>query len=268
MASFIAYCVTVGAVLSGNMMLGQKEFEIADLFVNLVTIICVALLLQWLWLFGEYEKSCMENKMAEALQMMTQKYNGVIEESYQQNARKSHDAKHCMLGAIACLEKGEIETAKDMLKKYMGQQDCVERKIWTGFPVLDYILDYKKMEMDKNKITFTFEQELYAYPFDDAQMGVVIGNLLDNAIEAAMQCEPERRIICVTMKNINDMFFLKVKNSTTTLPKQEKGRFVTSKSNRKVHGLGIESVKRIVQKYEGSIDFQYDRELFEVNILI
>ena len=262
-------CVLQWWLLSGNMMLGQNGFELVDLFVNIAIIVCVTLMLQWLWVFGDYERRCLENQVLDTSQMMTQKYNAAMGEIYEQNAKKLHDVKHYMLSAVGYLEQGDMQNARAVLETYLGNGEQTEVcKVWTGFPVLDYMLNYKRTEMNKYEITFTLEQELYEYPFEDAEMGVVLGNLLDNAIEAAMQCEVGQRTIHMVIKNTNHMFLLKIKNSSTKLPVQKNGRFVTSKANKNAHGLGIESVKNIVQKYGGNIDFQYDAEMFEVVILL
>ena len=45
-------------------------------------------------------------------------------------------------------------------------------------------------------------------------------------------------------------------------------KFYTSKKEKDEHGWGIESVKQIVRKYNGEIDFKYDKDFFEVEIII
>ena len=57
-------------------------------------------------------------------------------------------------------------------------------------------------------------------------------------------------------------------NTSIKAPQVKDGRLLTRKEDQYAHGLGVESVKRIVEKYNGSISFLYDDEHFEVNILI
>ena len=64
------------------------------------------------------------------------------------------------------------------------------------------------------------------------------------------------------------MFLLSLYNSSTQIPMMVDDRFITTKEDKDAHGLGVESVKRIVDKYNGNISFQYDDEHFEVDILI
>lgn len=103
---------------------------------------------------------------------------------------------------------------------------------------------------------------------EEAELGIVLGNLFDNAIEAASQCKLQERNIYLKIGNMNQMFLLYMKNNSVKEPWIKNGRFMTTKKDSFAHGLGVESVKRIVEKQNGKICFQYDKEHFEVTILI
>ena len=109
---------------------------------------------------------------------------------------------------------------------------------------------------------------MYEIPLQDAELGVILGNLFDNAIEAAKKSEQFKRRIFLKICNLNEMFLLHLFNSNTQMQVIVDDRFVTAKEDKYAHGLGVESVKRIVEKYNGDISFQYDDEHFEVDILI
>lgn len=98
-------------------------------------------------------------------------------------------------------------------------------------------------------------------------MGTVLGNLLDNAIEACQKCG-EERYIHLQIRNVKKIFILRLKNSSIKEPKCRGGRFLTDKKDTNAHGMGVEQVKRIVSKYGGDIEFRYDSEHFEVNIIV
>ena len=63
-------------------------------------------------------------------------------------------------------------------------------------------------------------------------------------------------------------FIFKVKNTSIYKPYEKNTKFYTSKKEKDEHGWGIESVKQIVRKYNGEIDFKYDKDFFEVEIII
>ena len=95
----------------------------------------------------------------------------------------------------------------------------------------------------------------------------MLENLFDNAIESALKCEKERKIF-LNIENVNSVLILKLWNTSCKVPYVKKDRFITDKDDSNVHGWGVESVKSIVNKYNGSIEFKYDETFFEVDIII
>ena len=77
-----------------------------------------------------------------------------------------------------------------------------------------------------------------------------------------------RKIYRVNMKNMNQMFMLKIKNSCMKKASRDKMRFVTDKEEKEKHGLGIASAQYIVNQYNGEMDFAYDDTKFEVTIIV
>ena len=60
---------------------------------------------------------------------------------------------------------------------------------------------------------------------------------------------------------------LKLANSSSKSPKISGQRFITDKADKNAHGMGVEQVRRIVKRYGGDIDFQYNGECFEVKLI-
>ena len=206
--------------------------------------------------------------MLDTIQNNLQSQNEKLQIFYNQKNQQVHDVKHIMNYLRNCLENGKTEEALAQVCNFTEDLTKMERKVWTGFPYLDFVLNCKKLEMDENEIDFELEVDLYELPLKDAELGVLLGNLLDNAIEASRKSEVSKRKILLRICNLNDMFLLYLYNNNTQIPIAENDRFVTTKTDKYAHGLGVESVKRIVQKYNGNISFQYDNEHFEVDILI
>ena len=144
--------------------------------------------------------------------------------------------------------------------------DLIERKIWTGFSSFDFVLNYKKAEFDRKRINFFLDIDIQQIEIPEDDLMIILGNLLDNAMEAAEKCE--NKYIKLKSRNINNMLLLKIENSSTQLPQVKNGVFISNKNNKNEHGFGIESVKRIVDEHEGEIHFQYSENYFQVEILI
>lgn len=266
-----ALCLVCGIewlMITYSMYLGKKGFSTVGFILHLIFIICAVMLTSYLMLNTLYQKIKIEKYVLDRFQSMLEKQNVALQSMYNQNNEKMHNVKHVMLYLGNCLEKGKTKEAQEQISGYIGELKDMEQKVWTNFPFLDFILNHKKMEMDEKKIAFHLEVDLYSIPLEEAELGVVLGNLFDNAIEAASQCELQRRKISLKIGNLNHMFLLSMKNTNFKMPRVQEGRLLTTKKDQYAHGLGVESVKRIVEKYNGDIRFQYDDEHFEVNILI
>lgn len=255
-------------MLTYCMWLGESGFSRGDVFLNLLIIFCMALLAAYLLLHILYQEIKNRNVMLDSLQSITETKNESVQALYTQVNQRLHDFKHVLHYLSDCISQGRIEEAKTYIDKYAEEIGMMEQKIWTGFSFLDFLLNYEKAEMDKKEIEFALAVDLYSLPFAETELGVVIGNLLDNAIEAAEKCEREKRKIFMKIGNKNEMFLLSICNSSIQKPVVKGDLFQTTKENKNVHGLGVESVKRIVNKYDGYINFQYDAEHFQVDVLI
>ena len=166
-----------------------------------------------------------------------------------------HDEKHLLLYIKECLENGELDSCITFLNHYKRESIRYSGVAWTGIPEINFMLNIKVRKMEEKNIFFKVDSKIEKIPMKDIDFVVLLGNLLDNAIEAAFL-------------NINDMFIFKVKNTSIYKPYEKNTKFYTSKKEKDEHGWGIESVKQIVRKYNGEIDFKYDKDFFEVEIII
>ena len=122
--------------------------------------------------------------------------------------------------------------------------------------------------MKEKDIALNYDFDVNKIPLKNTDIVIVMGNLLDNAIEAAKKCEEGKKYINITIKNINQFFILKIKNSCVKKAVVKNERFISDKLQKQKHGLGIESVKHIITSYNGEMSFLCDEEIFEVKIII
>ena len=98
---------------------------------------------------------------------------------------------------------------------------------------------------------------------------IILGNLLDNAIEAAGKCQMEEGRVHLLIKNINEMFLLRIGNTCTEKILESTGkRWKTTKNDSIHHGWGIENVRKIVESTGGKLDYKWEKDWFEISILI
>ena len=91
------------------------------------------------------------------------------------------------------------------------------------------------------------------------------GNLLDNAIEACRKLPAEERYIRLDSKYSEGMLLLIVENSKTV---EENPTLHTTKRNKELHGRGISSVRMVIEKYSGTLNFEDKGNLFEASAIL
>lgn len=255
-------------LLSYNMWLGKHGFSHGDLILNLSLDFSMFIFLLYLILRFGYREMQLDNKQLNISQELLQKQNRELQEMYRRNRVQIHNIYHNMLYLYHCLEDREDEEAKKFLVRYLGECRQAYRHVWTGMPFLDFILNHKKQVMDQKNISFQLELDMYEYPFEEEELGLLLGNLLDNAIEASEKCEVDKREIYLKIWNAKQMFLMKLRNSSSKEPTVKEGKFMTDKVPPDSHGMGVALIRRIVKKYGGDIDFQFDAQQFEVYIMV
>ena len=111
-------------------------------------------------------------------------------------------------------------------------------------------------------------QEIAEWMFDDSETCSLLGNLLDNAIEACMRMDDNAdKWISVKIENQKQLLFIKIENSVNEAPVMEKGRPVSVKRDKMRHGYGLKNVERILNKYDGTIVYLSRDKAFQIKLL-
>ena len=235
----------------------------------LFVVICFAFLLLILFLlyivYAMYRRSREKEKNVSTQREILSRENEVIIEYCRQDAKRLHDLKHVWIYLLDCLEEKKYENAMECIYRQLEEVKLMQRKTMTGISEIDLILDYKHRQMEYSGILFSLDIQVDALPLSGENFMIVLGNLLDNAIEGARKCEEGERKIYLSMKNANEMFWLKIKNTCTG---EGDGGLETTKADSIYHGWGMKNVKEIVRSAGGEVDYVCEENWFEVNILI
>lgn len=97
----------------------------------------------------------------------------------------------------------------------------------------------------------------------------IFANALDNAIEACTKIDNElEKIIVVRVTYVNGFAIIKVTNTKVNNIKFTVEKIETSKHNKKIHGIGLSSIKYIASKYKGEVLVNYSKNEFILKIMI
>ena len=179
-----------------------------------------------------------------------------------------HDMKNQLL-ALQSLAKNHchdelLQCLNDILSAFDDQTVFSH----SGNVVVDSILNFKLQEASKLNAEITLDinlpKDLQVPAFD---MATILGNLLDNAIDALKAIE-ERRMISVKIKHSRGQFIIKISNTFNGIVIERANNLVTKKKDDINHGLGIKNIKNILEKYDGSIDIEYNSTTFTSILLM
>ena len=247
-------------------------------FSNSNNILCILsitlLLLANILVYVIYENSEKNNQKIIELEMVNQKndidlqYLNLLEKKNEQMQIMTHDYKNHILDIKSMSDSPEI---KAYINDMLGEISEFNKKAKTKNKLLDVILcKYTDICKDK-QIDFEIEtiSENIARINNNMDISSLFNNLLDNAVEAAEQSNEKFVKIQIT-NSINSYHKITVINSCDSKPNSKKEKLITTKLNKDAHGFGTKSIKKIVNKYHGEMQWEYDEEnrQFKVIILI
>ncbi|MBQ8011029.1 MAG: GHKL domain-containing protein [Oscillospiraceae bacterium] len=155
------------------------------------------------------------------------------------------------------ISSGKSEEALRYLEKIQTEKiDHTFHPIITSSDVINALLNTKFSYCKKHGIDFVYQITANVSTFSEMDLSVLLGNLLDNAIEAAEKCE--QPFVKITICESKAYLVVIVTNSIGASVLKENPDFKTTKKDQLHHGLGLLTVKDIVEKYDGI--FNIDEE--------
>lgn len=239
---------------------------------NLVNIMCLVIIIMTITsnilmfkmffkvidtLSDNYEKEMLLQE-AEA----KEQYYQEVEQSNREVRKIKHDFKNMLL-AICGKSKNKNEISEEIYK-IMKELDESDKKIYTSNVVINTIINHKISQAENLNIKTDVNIKVSrTVSFDYKDAGILLGNILDNAIEACERIDQNRRWIKIDMFHQKNTLFIKVCNRKT---KELVNISKSSKRDIHNHGIGVSSIEAIAKKYDGYVEFRDKGEEFEVDV--
>ncbi|MBU5676258.1 GHKL domain-containing protein [Alkaliphilus sp. MSJ-5] len=224
-------------------------------------------------------KKMIEQQKREFLWQMREKeyenqhiYIEHIQDVIQTLRAQRHDFNNYVSTIYGLIHLGKLEEAKKYILNLSKDVVDLNEIVNVYHPVVGAVLNMKKEKAARSKIDFNVDVDIPTkLPFDFVDLSTILGNLLDNAIEA---CEKIPHLspkvdIKIYMKDIHMIIKIENSKSDKVIYGNDKlRRFVTTKVDKENHGLGLMNVRKAVNKYNGVIKIQDKGTEFLVDIAL
>ena len=191
-----------------------------------------------------------------------------MEQNYRQQQKYLHDYKN-QLGCIqGLLEKGNMGEALDYIEELTGGIRKSTDYVDTNHVIVNVILNQKYQYAQENGIAMIISvNDLSCLTMKKEDLVILLSNLLDNAIEACQKIAADK-IIQFKMVTEEENLILSVKNPIERLPEMEGERILSSKKNRRNHGIGLTNVEDVVKRNQGVSSIKFEDGYFSFSAMI
>lgn len=188
-----------------------------------------------------------------------------IEEGLHQINKIRHDIKH-QAGLIKMkLEEKDYAGVEKELNRMLNSTSSVGNIVKTDNKVVDYILNTKLGNRKNTEIVIVGNATELKF-IDDLDLSIILGNIVDNAIEAISEMDNARIELLFYRKDYYQNIICK--NTITSSVLTENKDLKTTKKDKEKHGFGLASVREIVSNYKGEISFYENDNFFNVHIMM
>lgn len=236
--------------------------------VILILFFLVMLILLMIIFFGtfkiaEYYENQEELKLLTLKNQMLEKSMNETEQTLMLWKKNMHDYKHNIFYLKTLAQNNDLD---GIVKHLDIEEKQLNQKLFyykTGNDTVDMIIYIKQKNAESKNIPFLINAKIPENcPVTSAHFASILGNLLDNSIEASeIVTQP---YIEVKINTIEEYLVIAISNRCNI----QKQLLETNKPNRIFHGIGLNSVRYTVKLYNGEVSIKQEKDIFSVNIMI
>ena len=196
-------------------------------------------------------------------------YNS-MRENYNIQRQRTHEYKNQIVCMDMLMKKKDYSKLEDYIGNISDGLDAQLDMVDTNNDVVNAILNAKYYEAIKNDVLFVLKiNDLSDIKVSDEDIVTILSNLLDNAIEAAKQCNVGKRTVKIKLLSEDDVLTIAVSNTYKTEPMlTEDGYIRTTKNNKEENGWGIRNIVATLEKYDAEYIIDYKNGEFVFSIMM
>lgn len=173
-----------------------------------------------------------------------------------------HDLKNHFISLEHLLSQNETDAAQRYIENLLKETQRAGA-VHSGNMAVDSILSAKlqKAKAEDIEVTtaFLIPEKL---PIATEDIVIILGNVVDNALEAVQKLPMERRRIAIDIKYDRNQLFISVANTFDGKVEKKKDCLLTTKKDKENHGIGIYNVKKTIKKYNGWLEQSCEGDVF------
>ncbi len=252
-------------------------FEQYPVFLGLIPLMAVLLYIGILFAILSYQdmikmqeekkKYFVAEKQIEAMQERIAE----VEQFYEAIGRVRHEMRNHITNIKGLAESENYGEMEQYIARMDASLSALDLKVKTGNPVTDVIINDRCKRASALQIDFESD---FVYPkdcgYDAFDIGIIVSNLLQNAIEAC-EAQQNKRYISIKSRCRKRFFFIEVRNSfygELTLDENTKLPVSIKQDTKSVHGIGLQNVREQALKYMGDMDIKVKHNEFIITVML
>ncbi|MBQ6844294.1 MAG: GHKL domain-containing protein [Agathobacter sp.] len=178
-----------------------------------------------------------------------------------------HDYHNHIQVMKAFLDIAQVNECRMYLNEIETELNRVDSFVRSGNLMADAILNSKITRAVEKGIRVNCDAALEEDLFlSDMDLCIILGNILDNAIESCEKIEVEKRFLRIYMTIVKEQLYISVQNAAPEILNFEERNYISTKRGN--HGLGMKRVVAVVEKREGFLNLNNEAGIFGTEIMI
>lgn len=264
---FIILCSFI--FISINLDTKKETIQNITLITFLVNIMMIILIISVYERIMDFLQESALRRLTLQKYQMNQSFYDELSAKTKQLSSLKHDFKNHLTIIHGWLNQEKYKELNLYLSSIMDYVDASSDIIVTKNQTISSILQSKRSQCDKLRIRFEYDLEFEEiHKLSDMDLIIMLGNILDNAIEATSKIEEEKRYIALTIEQSKTYLIISCKNSLKDKPIEKNGILLTIKQDNNIHGIGLTNVIESCKKHNGECKYHYNETMFHIQLLL
>lgn len=214
--------------------------------------------------FESYDKQIRLATLEQIMERESENYRAIAG-SYAEIRNIKHDLRNQVFVLNDLLKEDKYYEAKQYINQLYNDVEKVTSVCYTGNSAVDSIINLKGDYARNRNISYMSKIKVNSIDFDTISICRILGNAIDNAIEACERMEIDEKCVCIAMHQLDNKLIIEIEN--TSLP-VDVNNLITSKKNKEAHGIGMQSIRQTIESMNGYVSCNYENGYFSIKIVL